>query len=285
MLVRYAALNPIHCVLCLWMCWNCCCVQKVQALPVAERRSIPTQQLDLSRMPRHIAIIMDGNGRWATQQGKPRMVGHRQGVEGVRQAVRGCVELGIPYLTLYAFSTENWSRSEEEVDSLMHLFAETIQKDLVALIQENVRITFIGAIERLPPSCKRSILNAQRISSKNTGLHLVIAMNYSGRWDITEAAKAIATRVSAGELDPHSIEFETIEQHLSTRQTPDPDLLIRTGGEQRLSNFLLWQMAYTELFFTSLLWPDFTTHHLCQAILAYQRRDRRFGSVAAAQKT
>ncbi len=236
-------------------------------------------QIDLCNLPEHVAIIMDGNGRWATKQGKPRVFGHQNAIQAVREVVEGCGELNISYLTLYAFSTENWGRPQEEVKSLIGLITTTIDKELAELVQKNVRLAFIGDLQRLPDSCQKAIQKAIQASQHNQGLQLTIALSYSGRWDLAAAAKAIAREVQAGSLALQDIDAELFRQYLSTGAMPDPALLIRTSGEMRLSNFLLGQLAYTELFFTPVLWPDFRKQHLYEAILAYQKRARRFGQL------
>ncbi|MEM9417096.1 MAG: isoprenyl transferase [Bacteroidota bacterium] len=234
-------------------------------------------QIDQHNLPIHIAVIMDGNGRWATRQGKPRAFGHKNALTAVREIVEGCGELGIPHLTLFAFSTENWERPPAEVDYLMAMITKVIDKELAELVQKNVRLTFIGDLKRFPKNCQKAIQKAMQASQHNQGLRLTIALGYSGRWDLVEAAKAIAQEVQTGSLGLQDIDAECFKRYLATEDMPDPALLIRTSGEMRLSNFLLWQLAYTELFFTPVLWPDFRKHHLYEAILAYQKRDRRFG--------
>ena len=238
-------------------------------------------QLDLHSLPEHIAIIMDGNGRWATRQGKPRVFGHQNAVKAVREVVEGCGELGISYLTLYAFSIDNWGRPPGEVASLMRLITKTIDEELTELVQKNVRLAFVGDIQRLPSNCQKAIQRAIKASQHNRGLQLTIALSYSGKWDLAEAAKAIARDVQAGTLALQDIDADLFAKYLATQGIPDPALLIRTSGEMRLSNFLLGQLAYTELFFTPVLWPDFRKHHLYEAILAYQKRERRFGKLGA----
>ncbi|MEL6606940.1 MAG: isoprenyl transferase [Bacteroidota bacterium] len=234
-------------------------------------------QVDPENLPRHIAIIMDGNGRWATRQGKPRVFGHKNAITAVREVVEGCAELGVPYLTLFAFSTENWERPQAEVNYLMGLITKVIDKELAELVQKNVRLDFIGDLQRLPTSCRQAVQKAKQASQHNQGLQLTIALSYSGRWDLVEAAKAIARDVQAGQMPLQDLDDALLKKYLATREMPDPSLLIRTSGELRLSNFLLWQLAYTELYFTPVLWPDFRKIHLYEAILAYQSRDRRFG--------
>lgn len=246
--------------------------------------STPAQELraklDPNKLPEHVAIIMDGNGRWATRQGKPRIFGHQNAIQSVRDVVEGCAELGIPYLTLYAFSTENWGRPQVEVDYLMHLISTTIDNELEELVQKGVRLHFIGNLARLPKKCQTSIQKAQQASQHNQGLQLTIALSYSGRWDLLEATKAIAQAVKNGNLAPQDINEALLEQYLATPNMPDPALLIRTSGEMRLSNAFLWQMAYTELFFTPVLWPDFRKPHLHEALWDYQQRERRFGKLS-----
>jgi len=238
-------------------------------------------QIDQNNLPEHVAIIMDGNGRWATKQGKPRVFGHQNAIQSVREVVEGCGELGIPYLTLYAFSTENWKRPQVEVESLMRLITTTIDKELTELVQKNVRLNFIGDLPSLPKKCQKTIQKAMQASHHNQGLLLTIALSYSGRWDLAEAAKAIARDVQVGRLALQDIDADLFKQYLATKGMPDPVLLIRTSGEMRLSNFLLGQLAYTELFFTPVLWPDFRKCDLYEAILAYQKRARRFGNLDA----
>lgn len=232
---------------------------------------------DLNTIPKHIAIIMDGNGRWAKMKGKARIYGHQAGVEAVRRVVEACSELGVQYLTLYAFSTENWNRPEEEVNALMELLVRTIRRETPDLNRNNVRIGMIGDGHSLPKACVDELEESKRITAGNTGLNLILALSYSGRWEITNAVQQIAQKVAAGELQAAAITDATIAAHLNTAGIPDPELLIRTSGEFRLSNFLLWQSAYTEYYFTDTLWPDFDREALVQAIVDYQNRERRFG--------
>ncbi|MBR0309482.1 MAG: isoprenyl transferase [Paludibacteraceae bacterium] len=232
------------------------------------------------RIPRHIAIIMDGNGRWAKKQGLARMFGHKQGVTTVHNITEAAAELGIGYLTLYAFSTENWNRPKEEVDALMTLLVDTIAKETPTLMKNNVRLLTIGDLERLPQTTREKFVGCIRQTAQNTGLNLVLALSYSSRWELIEAAKRIAAQVNAGTLDIDAINEATISDHLTTHGIPDPDLLIRTSGELRISNFLLWQIAYTELYFTDRLWPEFTVDDLYEAIIDYQHRERRFGKTS-----
>ncbi len=232
---------------------------------------------DPNHVPKHIAIIMDGNGRWAKQKDKARIYGHQAGVEAVRKVVEACTELGVQYLTLYAFSTENWNRPEEEVNALMELLVRTIRRETPELNKNNVRIGMIGDGHSLPEACINELNEAKRITENNTGLNLILALSYSGRWEITHAVQQIAKKVEQGLLQADDIDDQTIAGHLNTANIPDPELLIRTSGEYRLSNFLLWQSAYTEYYFTETLWPDFDKDALTNAILDYQSRERRFG--------
>ena len=234
-------------------------------------------QLDLNNIPKHIAIIMDGNGRWAKSNGKARIYGHHAGVEAVRKVVETCTELGVQYLTLYAFSTENWKRPEAEVNALMELLVRTIRKETPELDKNNVRIGMIGDGHSLPKACIDELEEAKKMTSANTGLNLILALSYSGRWEITHAVQQIAQKVQSGELNPADISEKTIRAYLNTSAIRDPELLIRTSGEYRLSNFLLWQSAYTEYYFTETLWPDFDKNELVKALLDYQKRERRFG--------
>ena len=234
-------------------------------------------QLDLNNIPKHIAIIMDGNGRWAKSNGKARIYGHHAGVEAVRKVVETCTELSVQYLTLYAFSTENWKRPEAEVNALMELLVRTIRKETPELDKNNVRIGMIGDGHSLPKACIDELEEAKKMTSANTGLNLILALSYSGRWEITHAVQQIAQKVQSGELNPADISEKTISAYLNTSAIPDPELLIRTSGEYRLSNFLLWQSAYTEYYFTETLWPDFDKNELVKALLDYQKRERRFG--------
>ncbi|NND49351.1 MAG: isoprenyl transferase [Rhizobiales bacterium] len=238
-------------------------------------------QIDRTSLPCHVAIIMDGNGRWAGKRNLPRAVGHRNGIEAVRRTVRAAGELAIPYLTIYGFSSENWSRPEAEINHLMDLLKRFIKQDLAALHRNNVRIRVIGEEFRLDPEVVSLIKDAQQLTAENTGLQLIAAFNYGARNEIARAAHKIALEVEAGRLSADAIGVDEFERHLDTAGIPDPDLLIRTSGEQRLSNFLLWQTAYTELVFTDVLWPDFDAQALCDAIAIYQNRERRFGDVTA----
>jgi len=234
-------------------------------------------QINLQKLPKHIAIIMDGNGRWAEERGKDRLYGHFHGVESVRNVVEGAAELGIQYLTLYAFSTENWDRPAKEVQGLMQLLVETIHKEVPSLNKNNIRLHVIGDLELLPTQAKREMQEALDLTSGNTGLQLIMALSYSSRWEIVQAVKSIAEAVKSGKLDSTQINQDTFQQHLATHSFPDPELMIRTSGEHRISNFLLYQLAYAELYFTPTRWPDFRKNNLYEAIIDYQQRERRFG--------
>ena len=235
------------------------------------------QQINKERLPRHIAIIMDGNGRWAREQGKDRLFGHYHGVESVRDIVEGCAELGIEYLTLYAFSTENWDRPEYEVVGLMELLVKTIRNEVESLNKNNIRLHVIGDINMLPAYARKELGEALEITSQNTGLNLVMALSYSGRWELLNAVKNIAWEVKRGNLEVEEIDQDTLQQYLTTSAFPDPELMIRTSGEYRISNFLLYQLAYAELYFTSVRWPDFRKANLYEALIDFQGRERRFG--------
>lgn len=237
-------------------------------------------KLDLQRLPRHIAIIMDGNGRWAKERGQDRLYGHHEGVESVRNIVETCAELGIGYLTLYAFSTENWDRPVYEVTGIMELLVNTIRQEVNTLSKNNIRLSVIGDMNMLPPQAQQEMEEAIALTSQNTGLNLIMALSYSARWEIVNAARKIALDVKNGALDPAAVTPEVWEKYLCTTGLPDPELMIRTSGECRISNFLLYQLAYAELYFTETRWPDFRNEHLYQAILNYQTRERRFGKTS-----
>ncbi len=237
-------------------------------------------QINLEKLPRHIAIIMDGNGRWAKQHGKPRVFGHRNGVRAVRETTEAAAELGIPFLTLYAFSTENWSRPQQEVNALMWLLVETLHKEVETLMKNNIRLSAIGDIDKLPDSTRHALLEGIRTTQHNTRMTLILALNYSAKWEIVEATKNLAAQVKKGLLDPADINEQVFANALSTNGIPDPELLIRTSGENRISNFLLWQIAYTELYFTQEFWPDFRKNSLYEAIINFQHRERRFGKIS-----
>ena len=234
-------------------------------------------KIDKQRLPKHIAIIMDGNGRWAEEKGEDRLFGHFHGVESVRNIVEGSAELGIAYLTLYAFSTENWDRPQNEVDGLMALLVDTIRNEVPILNKNNIKFHVIGDIKMLPDYANHALNEALEMTSKNTGLNLIMALSYSSRWELMNAVKLIGLDVKAGKLDPESINQNTIQQYLTTSNFPDPELMIRTSGEYRISNFLLYQLAYAELYFTNTRWPDFRKENLYEAILDFQNRERRFG--------
>jgi len=243
------------------------------------------EKISLDRLPSHIAVIMDGNGRWAKSKGAARIFGHQNAVTAVREVTEASAELGVKYLTLYAFSTENWGRPKHEVSGLMQLLVSTIKKEITTLQDNNVSLLAIGQLGSLPNSCQKELQEAIGLTSNNKGLKLVLALSYSGRWEIAEAVREIAREVKDGRLDPESIDQDMITAHLSTHDFPDPELLIRTSGEMRISNFLLWQMAYTEIYFTKKLWPDFRRDDLYEAIIAYQQRERRFGRISEQVKS
>ncbi len=237
-------------------------------------------QIDKQKVPQHIAIIMDGNGRWAKQQGENRIYGHYEGVNSVRDVVEGAGQVGVKYITLYAFSTENWNRPKEEVDALMELLVSTISAETPQLNKKNVRLQAIGNLQSLPAACLQELNESIALTSKNTGLTLVLALSYSSKWEIINAVKQIADDVKKGTINSEAITEKDIEQYLCTKHIPDPELMIRTSGEHRISNFLLWQLAYAEFYFTEKLWPDFRKDDLFSAILNYQNRERRFGKTS-----
>lgn len=235
------------------------------------------QEIDHNRLPRHIAIIMDGNGRWAKEKGQDRLYGHFHGVESVRNILEGCAEMGIEYLTLYAFSTENWDRPKNEVDGLMELLVETIRREVITLNKNNIKLHVIGDMEMLPEIARRELEEALAETAHNTKFNLIMALSYSSRWELVQAVKEIARDVQAGIVDPAAITQDTLQGYLATSGFPDPELMIRTSGEYRISNFLLYQLAYAELYFTNTRWPDFRKQHLYEAIIDFQQRERRFG--------
>jgi len=235
------------------------------------------EKLDITRLPRHVAIIMDGNGRWAKERGYDRIFGHQNGVTSVREITEAAAEIGIEYLTLYAFSTENWSRPQAEVDALMELLIDTIEKETPTLHKNNVRLMAIGDLSRLPGNAGEKLQRCIDQTAKNTGLALVLALSYSSRWEITNALKEICKEVQAGKYRVDDIDNDLISNHLTTNSIPDPELMIRTSGEERISNFLLWQIAYSELYFTKTHWPAFRKDNFYQAIYEFQQRERRFG--------
>lgn len=236
--------------------------------------------LDKTNIPNHIAVIMDGNGRWAKKKGLARILGHHNAIKAVRETVEGCAELGVKFLTLYAFSTENWNRPQDEVNALMELLVSTIGGEVPTLNKNNIRLKAIGDTHSLPEKCQNQLAKALSETEKNTGMTLVLALSYSARWEIIDAVKSIAEKVKAGNLLPDAITEDVFRSELNSSFVPDPELLIRTSGEMRISNFLLWQIAYTELFITEVLWPDFRKEHLHQAIGAFQKRERRFGKTS-----
>lgn len=237
-------------------------------------------KIDTSRLPRHIALIMDGNGRWAKEHGMPRVYGHRNGVKAVREVSEAAAELGVEYLTLYAFSTENWGRPKLEINALMRLLVETVYQETNTLNENNIRLRAIGEIDRLPRATRQALLEGIENTRDNTRMTLVLALNYSGRWDLAQATRHLAEEVAAGIRTADSIDQNAIAQALSTAGMPDPELLIRTSGEARISNFLLWQLAYAELYFSPVFWPEFRKNHLYEAIVDYQSRERRFGKIS-----
>jgi undecaprenyl diphosphate synthase len=238
------------------------------------------EQIDINRLPEHIAIIMDGNGRWAKNQGKFRVFGHESGVLSVKDIVEGCVDIGIKYLTVYAFSTENWNRPVDEVNALMEILISTINNEAETLNKNNVRLNAIGDIKSLPQKCIDDLANVMEITDKNTKCTLTLALSYSAKWEIIEATKKLAQQVVEQKIKLEDINEDSFNAQLTTAQLPEPELMIRTSGEHRVSNFLLWQIAYTELYFTETLWPDFRREHLFEAIVDYQKRERRFGKIS-----
>ena len=238
------------------------------------------EKIDKNRLPRHVAIIMDGNGRWAKAKGKDRSFGHQEGVVSVRKIMDAVTQLGLKYLTLYTFSTENWNRPEEEVQALMSLLVSAIHRETPDMMKKNVRLTAIGDLSRLREDAYNTLQECIDTTSANTGTTLVLALSYSSRWEITRAARQLAQAVLEQKINPNDITEAMVSDHLTTKNIPDPDLLIRTGGEKRISNFLLWQLSYAEFFFTDVFWPDFREEELYEAILYYQQRERRFGKTS-----
>jgi undecaprenyl diphosphate synthase len=237
-------------------------------------------KIDAHKLPAHVAIIMDGNGRWARQRGMDRIYGHQQGVKAVREIIETAAELEIKYLTLYAFSTENWGRPDDEVSALMGIMVQSLNKETSTLIKNNIRLRAIGDTDRLAPDVKSRLMETIQLTSQATGLSLIVAMSYSSRWEITMAAKKLAAEVCRKEIDINSVSENDFEKYLTTIGVPDPELMIRTSGEIRISNFLLWQLAYTELYFTKILWPDFGKEEFYKAIISFQKRERRFGKTS-----
>ena len=238
------------------------------------------QSINQSSIPQHVAIIMDGNGRWAKQQGEDRIFGHHEGVNSVREIVEACGEIGVKFLTLYAFSTENWNRPKEEVDGLMELLVGTISMETKNLNDKGVRLEAIGDLKSLPEICQHQLQESINITSKNNKVTLILALSYSSKWEITNSVKEIAKEIAIGTLLPSEITAELIDSHLNTRLWPNPELMIRTSGERRISNFLLWQLAYAEFYFTDVLWPEFRKDDFFKAIISYQNRERRFGKTS-----
>ncbi|MGE9298258.1 isoprenyl transferase [Parabacteroides distasonis] len=238
------------------------------------------EKIDKNRLPRHVAIIMDGNGRWAKAKGKDRSFGHQEGVVSVRKIMDAVTQLGLKYLTLYTFSTENWNRPEEEVQALMSLLVSAIHRETPDMMKKNVRLTAIGDLSRLREDAYNTLQECIDMTSANTGTTLVLALSYSSRWEITRAARQLTQEVLEQKINPNDITEAMVSDHLTTKNIPDPDLLIRTGGEKRISNFLLWQLSYAEFFFTDVFWPDFREEELYEAILYYQQRERRFGKTS-----
>lgn len=241
---------------------------------------VSLEDIKKQAVPKHIAIIMDGNGRWAKQRGAARVFGHQNAVEAVRAVVEGCGEAGVEFLTLYAFSTENWARPRQEVNALMSLLVSTIRKEVKKLNENNVRLKAIGQLSDLPQTAQQELQDAMALTAQNSGLTLTLALSYSGRWDLTQAMRRMAEDVRYGRLEPAAVDAQTISRYLSTSFMPEPELLIRTSGEMRISNFMLWELAYTELYFTPILWPDFRKQHLFEAIRSFQQRERRFGKIS-----
>lgn len=238
------------------------------------------ESINKNNIPKHVAIIMDGNGRWAKQHGEDRIFGHHEGVNSVREIVEACGEIGVKFLTLYAFSTENWNRPKEEVDALMELLVSTISMETPNLHKKGVKLDVIGDIQSLPASCQKELQESIDLTAQNTTVTLVLALSYSSKWEITDAFKKIARRIESGELKSGDITSRLIDENLNTKNIPDPELMIRTSGEHRISNFLLWQLAYAEFYFTDVLWPDFRKDEFYKAIISYQNRERRFGKTS-----
>lgn len=243
------------------------------------------EKIDKNRLPKHVAIIMDGNGRWAKEKGQDRLYGHFHGVESVRNIVEGAGEIGIQYLTLYAFSTENWDRPAQEVTGLMELLIETIKKEAADLKKNNIKLHVIGDMSMLPERARKELQEVLDETHDNTNMHLIMALSYSSRWELVNAVKNIAVDVKNGVIEPETINQDTLQRYLTTSEFPDPELMIRTSGEYRISNFLLYQLAYAELYFTNVRWPDFRKENLYEAIIDYQNRERRFGKTGEQVKT
>ncbi|WP_109832962.1 isoprenyl transferase [Reichenbachiella versicolor] len=238
------------------------------------------EQIDQENIPSHIAIIMDGNGRWAKQRGAKRIFGHKNAIQAVRDTTEGCAELGVKHLTLYAFSTENWNRPKVEVDALMNLLVSTIKKEIPTLQKNNIRLQPLGEITHLPEEAQGNLNEGVKETSKNTGMTLNLALNYSGKWELATCMKGLAQKIKSGELDPFEMSVSKFEEYIDKNTAPEVELMIRTSGEVRISNFLLWQLAYAELYFTNVLWPDFRKDDLFKAVIEYQSRERRFGQTS-----
>jgi len=261
-----------------WKFWSLLFPNKTQQKQINQEQEF-LAQVDRTKIPQHLAIIMDGNGRWAKKRGLPRTAGHRYGVEALRKVIEACVEIKIPVLTVYAFSTENWKRPKEEVSVLMNLIVEYLQKEINELHKQNIKVRPIGFIKELPQDAQEELIKAQKTTSHNTGLNLNVALNYGGRMEILEAARTIGKKIELGKLKSNDLTEELFSSCLFTAGQPDPDLLIRPSGEYRISNFLLWQLAYAELYYTDILWPDFNKKEFYRAIIDFQKRDRRYGGV------
>jgi len=238
------------------------------------------EQINTDKLPSHIAIIMDGNGRWARQRGMDRIFGHQQGVRALREIIEASAELKIKFLTVYAFSTENWGRPDDEVSALMGIMVQSLNKETDTLVRNNIKLSAIGDTERLAVDVRERLLETIHVTSDATGLNLIVAMSYSSRWEMTEAAKRLSADIAGGSVDQNSVNEFNFEKYLTTHGVPDPELMIRTSGEMRISNFLLWQLAYAELYFTEVLWPDFGKEELYRAIIDFQKRERRFGKTS-----
>lgn len=238
------------------------------------------ERIDPEKLPEHVAVIMDGNGRWAKSKGAARVFGHKSAIKAVRDVTEGCAEIGVKFLTLYAFSTENWNRPKAEVSALMQLLVSTINSEIKTLMDNDIRLSTIGDTASLPKKAQRELAEAMAKTADNKTMTLVLALSYSGRWDITNAVKSLLKDQAEGKVNADQIDQAFFESYLNTSGIPDPELLIRTSGEQRISNFLLWQMAYTEFYITDMLWPDFRKQHLYEALVAYQQRERRFGKTS-----
>jgi len=238
------------------------------------------EKIDKNKLPTHVAIIMDGNGRWAKIRGKHRVFGHKNGVTSVREVVEAAAEIGTQYLTLYAFSTENWNRPREEINALMLLLVSSLDEETKTLLKNNISLHVIGDIQSLPDKVSSHLKATMKKTASNTGMKLILALSYSSRWEIVEAARLLAKDIFSGKIDPEKVNQDLFAGYLNTSDVPDPDMLIRTGGEFRISNFLLWQIAYSELYFTETLWPDFRKKDFFEAIMNYQNRERRFGKTS-----